>query len=918
LRSYVVTRLPRIRLTASQPPNVVTSSLPDPLFEAIQSLLEGPEDQLTAGIDALCEAHPTHATAIREWVAECHAVETAPRTPGGSRLDTDPLGIALLHSVPTVGGFKILGPTALYRTVGAGGMGCVFRGRHLRLDHDVAVKCMRPDLAERSDSAFQRFEREARVGARLSSENIIHVTDCGAEHGLHYIVMEWVDGEDLSKRVQRLGPRDPSEVATLLVGMARGLADIHGESILHRDIKPQNIMLARNGVVKIADLGIASLASEGLTMSNELLGTRGYMAPEQWDPKAKVGPAADIYALGLTAYFLLQGRHAVHMPLEEAPRLRVERPDLDPRFADLIDRCTLHTAEARYADGAALLAALRELGLGNQDGRLHRVATELPDKSDDDAAPGLDVAALRRDLELGTDPAADAPTLVSTPRPQRPAAAPRPRGRVGRWALVALVTAAIGLSLWAAFGTEGGSPGKRPSADREQGRQDPEAQQPDRSQAGGPDAEGKGSPQAAKGTAGEGSDSGPQPIAATPAILRAAGGFAGEVSLEADATWIWASPFAFGARDDVVFEIQAKDCADLVVSYWPEGSTEKRRGKVEKGAADAEGQRFTVTIPGAHAARYGILLEALADDPAVAVSRQLALEVPCTMPAVVGLERIPPDTLIDGGVTVGTPHYLTARGTNAELPKMRFAMLPPAGATTEIVLVGMTEVSRADFKTFLDAGRDVFRSYLGEDAAYLARIDSVDARYTELETNPAKPSDPVMRLHVQEAHAFARWLGDQTGLRVQLIDAATWRRAALANANLPAETTGEGYLPFPATEQVDVNFSPSSSDQTDLANRPIVPINPEQQTLAAAWSVYSGRQGILPLFNIAGNAAEVCVVDRDATGSPIRGRILGGDYTDALDRLYIRAAGGGVEWTLENMKDSRPGSGYRLAIFIEN
>lgn len=886
----------------------MTSSLPEPIFDAIQELLDAAGSDLDAQIEALCKAHPDHATGIRDWVRECREAEEASRAHARSELDPDPLTIPLLRAVPVVRGVKVLGPAALYRTIAKGGMGCVFRARHVRLDHDVAVKCMQPDLAERTDSAFDRFEREARVGARLSSENIVHVSDCGFAHGLHFIVMEWVDGEDLSGRVRRLGARDAEETATILIGMARGLADVHDQSILHRDIKPQNVLLSRAGVVKIADLGIASLAGEGLTRSHEYLGTLGYMAPEQWDPEVPIGPQADIYALGLTAFFLLQGQHAVNRPSDPAPRLADLRPDLPAGLTELIDRCTLHDPTARPADGRALLEELRALGIGSTDGRLDAGAVAIDATDAPAEVAALDIPALRADLESDADAA---PTVVSKPRDPEPEPAAAPTRGPGVGIAVAIVAAlALGLSLWSLLGSRDGSdpdPEKRAAdgsgsvEDRKDLAATPEGSgarkeaprvdgpSSDRSSSDGRATDGNG------GAAALADGSTPTTIpTVTPAIRRVTGEFAGGAPTLDEPEWTWGEALEFGARG-VDFEIVA-DCADLRVEFGPPDApaANLRRAAIEEIGVAEDGKRFRVRLD-TEPARYSMSIVASSpgSDPA---RRQVMFEIPCTLPPVEGLDRVAPGDRVEG-TEIDASHYATA----GEGVRLRFVLLPAEDPAAARVMIGMTELDWGSYRAFLAKGG--FK-------AFTAHVDGATReRFDKLVERTIDASLPATSLDVAEAHGFCCWLSAELGLDVQLVDTATWRRAALLNGGHMPESRGKNLRPF--LNDDPVNYSPS--DPVEMVNPEIAASN-QAPGDAERWSVYRGKQGVLPLFHIAGNVAEVCIDDPDAAEVPTEGRILGGDYTDdTLRAICVPAPGEGRTWN----QDRSPNDqfyGYRLVI----
>jgi eukaryotic-like serine/threonine-protein kinase len=192
------------------------------------------------------------------------------------------------------------------KTLGRGGMATVELARDEQLGRRVAVKRLFASLA--ADDVFQtRFLREARMAAALSHPNLVAVYDVGEEDGLPYIVMEYVEGETLADLMARTGAIDPDRAVDLLLQICAGLEHAHAAGLVHRDIKPQNLLVGRNGVAKIADFGIArTLQATKLTLTGTVLGTASYLAPEQAAGEP-VTAAADIYSLGAVAYELLAG-----------------------------------------------------------------------------------------------------------------------------------------------------------------------------------------------------------------------------------------------------------------------------------------------------------------------------------------------------------------------------------------------------------------------------------------------------------------------------------------------------------------------------------------------------------------------------------------------------------------------------------
>ena len=230
-----------------------------------------------------------------------------------------------------VGRFRIGG------TLGRGAMAVVYLADDTELGRPVALKLLADHAAE--DDAFRaRFAREARMAARLSHPNIVQVFDAGEHEGRPFIVMEYVEGETLADTLAGEGRLPPDRVVDIGRQCCAGLACAHGAGLVHRDVKPQNLLLTRDGTVKIADFGVAwALDQTRLTLTGSIVGTARYLAPEQTGGD-QITPAADVYALGVVLYELLAGRaphEAGSLPeLVTAKRtqavapLRTHRPDV--------------------------------------------------------------------------------------------------------------------------------------------------------------------------------------------------------------------------------------------------------------------------------------------------------------------------------------------------------------------------------------------------------------------------------------------------------------------------------------------------------------------------------------------------------------------------------------------------------------
>ncbi len=253
-------------------------------------------------------------------------------------------------------------------TLGHGGMAIVYLARDAELERPVALKLLAANLAGDADFR-ERFVREARLAARLSHPNVVQVYDAGEEGGVPFIVMEYVPGETLAALRGRRGKISPAESAALARQAALGLEHAHGAGLVHRDVKPQNLLLRDGGLLKITDFGIARAAeSTRLTQLGTVLGTAAYLAPEQALGE-EVGPAADVYSLGAVLYELLTGRppYAFTSLTELAEKQRtgaiVPVRDIEPEVPDeleaIVMRCLAREPAFRPASAGEVAGALK-------------------------------------------------------------------------------------------------------------------------------------------------------------------------------------------------------------------------------------------------------------------------------------------------------------------------------------------------------------------------------------------------------------------------------------------------------------------------------------------------------------------------------------------------------------------------------
>lgn len=256
-------------------------------------------------------------------------------------------------------GQKISDRYQIIKSIGEGGMANVYLAYDTILDRNVAVKVLRGDLA--SDEKFvRRFQREALSASSLSNPNIVEVYDVGEDNGEYYIVMEYVEGKHLKNLLKKRGKLTVSEVIDIVLQITNGLSVAHDSYIIHRDIKPQNILILDNGLVKITDFGIAvAMNATQLTQTNSVMGSVHYLPPEQASGKGAT-LQSDIYSIGILMYELLTGKlpfkgdNAVEIALkhlkEPMPSIRDEIPEIPQSVENIILKATAKNPKNRYAD----------------------------------------------------------------------------------------------------------------------------------------------------------------------------------------------------------------------------------------------------------------------------------------------------------------------------------------------------------------------------------------------------------------------------------------------------------------------------------------------------------------------------------------------------------------------------------------
>ncbi|TVS09658.1 MAG: hypothetical protein EA424_26675 [Planctomycetaceae bacterium] len=334
-----------------------------------------------------------------------------------------------------------LGNYVILDKLGQGGMGMVLKAEHRRMERVVALKVLSPAVTK-TPEALARFQREVKAAAKLEHPHIVIAHDADEAGGTHFLVMQYVEGTDLSVLVREKGPRSVEQAVSCVLQAARGLEYAHARGVVHRDIKPANLLLDRDGNVKVLDMGLARLESAGadqhqLTGTGQIMGTIDYMPPEQALDTKHADARADIYALGVTLWFLLTGRNvyggdsvmAKLLAHRESPipSLASACPAASPKLEKVFARMVAKKPEDRYQSMCEVIADLQPCQGGattapsvatapGDESRLNaflgglersagqRVATKAVTKKQAAPATGFDPTVTLQSAQVGTDP----------------------------------------------------------------------------------------------------------------------------------------------------------------------------------------------------------------------------------------------------------------------------------------------------------------------------------------------------------------------------------------------------------------------------------------------------------------------------------------------------------------------------------
>ncbi len=354
-----------------------------------------------------------------------------------------------------------IGDYQVTETLARGGMGSVFKARHTRLEKMVAIKIL-PERKMRNPDAIARFAREMKIIGQMSHPSMVGATDAGEDNGTHYLVMELVDGMDLGKIVRNCGPLRPDDACELVRQAALGLEYAHQQQVIHRDVKPSNLMLGRDKAVKVLDLGLATLSGlngcvDELTTVGQMMGTLDYMAPEQAGNDFPVDRRSDVYGLAATLYKLLTGTAPYShpdnsTPLKKLKAMATEDPipvrnrnqEIHVALAALIDSCLSREPADRVQTAMEFADQLQPFCTNPQLSELLQRAEVISESK------------VKRDVISDPKQIFNKAIHSPTQRPQKTTSSNRPksnsgRGRIGSFVRIAAMFGGAAAIIWASI-----------------------------------------------------------------------------------------------------------------------------------------------------------------------------------------------------------------------------------------------------------------------------------------------------------------------------------------------------------------------------------------------------------------------------------------------------------------------------------
>jgi len=315
---------------------------------------------------------------VEDLKAKAALVDYMMQASGGAatqRLDSVPTAVRAVGGEPLRPGATFAGRYEVKEILGAGGMGVVYRAFDRELQEPVAIKTLRPEALAGGSAALERFKQEIRLARRIAHRNVVRTYDLGEQNGMYYLTMEYVEGTSLKQLITSRGKLPVAVTLTVGKQLCRALEVAHAEGVIHRDIKPQNIVVEPSGFLKVMDFGIARLANppqgKGLTEAGTSIGTPDYMSPEQLSG-AELDPRSDLYAAGVVLFECLTGRVpfeaettwalvAKHLE-EEPPDPRKFNADVSGALAAVILKAMAKTPADRYTTAAEMHDALARIG----------------------------------------------------------------------------------------------------------------------------------------------------------------------------------------------------------------------------------------------------------------------------------------------------------------------------------------------------------------------------------------------------------------------------------------------------------------------------------------------------------------------------------------------------------------------------